>query len=385
MGWFDDNHWAGEAYNFGFGYMCGGSGLESGGGGRDPFTGHYEPGTRKCSMCQKLKTKSDFNKEQAKKPAAKRICNDCGAPLPSDLNNCTAADLKKELTKRNLKATGLKAELVARLSDALAGESPAPASAAAEPALPPTLKSLTVQRLKQELGKRGLPVSGLKAELLERLSTATGIPVESTRKRKADAAPPAEEVPKKMARPSTEAEEESDNLVFNDTLQNLLRRFPELGSDVVEKELTKARGHGGLAARVLRGLASPVLAAAAMPVPLAPPPMAAVPRRAQGSQCGGSPSCRNTPSGACAFGCCRSCCEKFLGAAASRGACPRHPERGLALASRASSSSREAVASPQSAKSSQQPTYRHLTWTRHSQANMSSHGPPYGNMTWTRQ
>eukprot|EP00746_Dinoflagellata_sp_MGD_P045983 gnl/MRDRNA2_/MRDRNA2_213052_c0_seq1.p1 gnl/MRDRNA2_/MRDRNA2_213052_c0~~gnl/MRDRNA2_/MRDRNA2_213052_c0_seq1.p1 ORF type:complete len:459 (-),score=103.32 gnl/MRDRNA2_/MRDRNA2_213052_c0_seq1:132-1508(-) len=24
MGWFDDNHWAGEAYNFGMGYMCGG-------------------------------------------------------------------------------------------------------------------------------------------------------------------------------------------------------------------------------------------------------------------------------------------------------------------------------------------------------------------------
>ena len=24
MGWFDDNHWAGEAYDFGFGYMCGG-------------------------------------------------------------------------------------------------------------------------------------------------------------------------------------------------------------------------------------------------------------------------------------------------------------------------------------------------------------------------
>lgn len=27
MGWFDDNHWAGEAYDFGFGYMCGGRGL----------------------------------------------------------------------------------------------------------------------------------------------------------------------------------------------------------------------------------------------------------------------------------------------------------------------------------------------------------------------
>ena len=27
MGWFDDNHWAGEAYDFGFGYMCGGYGL----------------------------------------------------------------------------------------------------------------------------------------------------------------------------------------------------------------------------------------------------------------------------------------------------------------------------------------------------------------------
>ena len=28
MGWFDDNHWAGEAYDFGFGYMCGGRGLD---------------------------------------------------------------------------------------------------------------------------------------------------------------------------------------------------------------------------------------------------------------------------------------------------------------------------------------------------------------------
>ena len=55
MGWFDDNHFAGEAYDFGNGYMCGGRGGSSS-SNRYASNGHYKKGTRKCSRCQEFKT-----------------------------------------------------------------------------------------------------------------------------------------------------------------------------------------------------------------------------------------------------------------------------------------------------------------------------------------
>jgi hypothetical protein len=205
MGWFDDNHWAGEAYDFGMGYMArAGYSPEAGlsdddygdygrsayrfGGGSSKYNssshntynssshrgydGNYLPGTRKCSCCSKLKDKSDFNKEEAAKPAKKRVCLECsGGALPKDLNKCLVVDLKKELTKRGLATTGLKAALVSRLQNAVKDEVPAPLP------LPTTLGSMSVARIQQELKKRNLPVSGLKQELLHRLSAATGIPV----------------------------------------------------------------------------------------------------------------------------------------------------------------------------------------------------------------
>lgn len=123
MGWFDDNHWAGEAYDFGFGYMCGGRDLDayefSRAAHRQP-DGHYEPGTRKCSKCLKFKTKKDFNREEAAKPANKRICDECGPGLPSDIGCMKVAELKKELGSRRLSTAGARDDLIDRLKHDIA-------------------------------------------------------------------------------------------------------------------------------------------------------------------------------------------------------------------------------------------------------------------------
>ena len=60
QGWFDDNHYAGEAYDFGMGYMARGGGYDAYAAVPahiDPVTGHHMPGVRKCSICQVYKTK----------------------------------------------------------------------------------------------------------------------------------------------------------------------------------------------------------------------------------------------------------------------------------------------------------------------------------------
>ena len=78
-------------------------------------SGHYAPGTRKCSVCQVFKTKKDFNAEESSKPASKRCCYECGAAsglLPSDLAKLTVVKLKEELRKRGLETTGPKNALV---------------------------------------------------------------------------------------------------------------------------------------------------------------------------------------------------------------------------------------------------------------------------------
>ena len=59
MGWFDDNHYAGEAHNFGMGYMYGGGGYGGGGGGGGGggmFGGEWgNAGSRKCSVCRQVR------------------------------------------------------------------------------------------------------------------------------------------------------------------------------------------------------------------------------------------------------------------------------------------------------------------------------------------
>jgi len=166
----------------------------------DPSTGKYLPGTRKCSKCESFKTKKDFNKEQEKKPATKRICNECGPPMPKDLNSFTVAQLKDELRKRgkhdNATKGMKKAEIVALLKSILDGNKDTVAvikttnvSAVSDAAptnngSPLTLEyiqSLKVVDLKKELRVRGCPVSGLKAVLQQRLIDAADISTEASK------------------------------------------------------------------------------------------------------------------------------------------------------------------------------------------------------------
>jgi hypothetical protein len=188
-------------------------------GQRDADSGNYEQGTRKCSECKVFKTTKDFNKEQSKKPAAKRICNDCGPPMPKDLNAFTVVQIKAQLKQGGEKdLTGKKADLVARLQALLDNVNAAPeeqaaptetapdvvlastANAAPEEQAAPTesapavvlastakstltikeLKALKVADLKKELKARGLPVAGLKAVLQNRLADAEGLSLNPT-------------------------------------------------------------------------------------------------------------------------------------------------------------------------------------------------------------
>ena len=87
--------------------------------------GQKDAGARKCSKCGEYKSKSSYNKEESDKPASKRICNDCGASLPSDLNNLTVAQLKDELISRDvIPYKGLKADLVKQLFELIDEEEP---------------------------------------------------------------------------------------------------------------------------------------------------------------------------------------------------------------------------------------------------------------------
>ena len=99
MGWYNDLNWAAEHFE---------NSYSPGKGRRMDGSGYYETGARKCSVCQEMKTKKDFNAEEAAKPASKRCCNECGAGLPKDLSKTTVVQLKAELTKRGLPVTGLK-------------------------------------------------------------------------------------------------------------------------------------------------------------------------------------------------------------------------------------------------------------------------------------
>ena len=157
----------------------------------DIFTGNFKLGTRKCSKCKTYKTRQDFNGEEEKKSAARRICSGCGPPMPSDLSAFTIPQIKDELRKRGVghdAVKGLKkAELVVRLQAVLdqeAGETgganakpvatstggtESTAAAAATPLTRERILALKVVDLRRELKARGKPVSGLKAVLQDRL------------------------------------------------------------------------------------------------------------------------------------------------------------------------------------------------------------------------
>jgi len=129
MGWFDDNHWAGEAYNFGLGYMARSSCAEPYGaprghrkvsrllshgvhthddgydgraqripalsaerttGGRNALTGKFFYGTRKCSVCSEFKMKGDFEPEEVDESAEKRCCMSCSRMILQALESWEA-------------------------------------------------------------------------------------------------------------------------------------------------------------------------------------------------------------------------------------------------------------------------------------------------------
>lgn len=163
--------------------------------------GHFEKGTRKCSKCKSYKTIKDFNKEEAKKSASRRICNECGPPMPQYFNAFTIEQLKKQLMKRGEeKLSGKKADLVDRLKGLVEKEANENShkNTVGKPSTCidgdskqsderstmsyDVIMSLKVIDLRKALKARGLPVSGLKAVLQERLLHAEGISKEVAEK-----------------------------------------------------------------------------------------------------------------------------------------------------------------------------------------------------------
>ena len=261
MGWFDENHWAGEEA---MSRMCGDYYDH-----RD-IDGKYFAGTRKCSQCKKLKTKKDFNKEQEKKTAAKRICNECGPPLPKDVSILTKAEIMTELQKRGVDelppSNAKKAEVLACLQNILEAEAPPPGANDQEnqKPLPKYWSQWKVVELKEELKRRGLKVSGTKGVLTTRLSENTGIPAESPSKSKLNMSASAN-VPGSapVVPPLADVTNESETKVTAAQAPVLCK--------VRQEDMTTRRW-----------------------IPLA--------RRCEGK------GCKNGPKRECPFGCCGKCC-----------------------------------------------------------------------------
>ena len=60
-------------------------------GGKDPLTGKYHYGTRKCSVYQKLKLIHDFSPDEADLDASKRCCTSCSQAIVNALRSLESA------------------------------------------------------------------------------------------------------------------------------------------------------------------------------------------------------------------------------------------------------------------------------------------------------
>lgn len=208
----------------------------------DPFTGNYKPGVRKCSHCKEFKFKKDYTKEEAARPAARRVCNVCLAknpeltkkkskaksagtkataakktpkistPLPS-IETMKIKEMKLELQAYGVSLDALleKCEIVEALLEAREERMTTSAKLTVD-----IIKSFKVAELKEELKARGGKVSGVKGVLQQRLAETVGLPWEG-----ANSQPKAKkEAPKKeRARKSSEPRvENKENVPFRSNL-----------------------------------------------------------------------------------------------------------------------------------------------------------------------
>lgn len=163
----------------------------------DPATGYIKTGYRKCSHCTSYKYRTGFTKEEAKKPAAKRLCNDCivsGAttvkskPKAPSTTKTSAATISKAVIpqldiecmsikemKEELESHGVCTKAMIEKSELIDALTNARERSKCSSLTLVDIQALTVQGLKEELKSRGLPVSGLKAVLQQRLIDAVGV------------------------------------------------------------------------------------------------------------------------------------------------------------------------------------------------------------------
>lgn len=209
-----------------------------------------------------------FTKEEAKKPAAKRLCNDCivsgattvkskpKAPATStktsaattnnksvipqlDIKCMSIKEMKEELESHNVctKAMIEKSELIDALTNARVRSKCSSLTLV-------DIQALTVQGLKEELKSRGLPVSGLKAVLQQRLIDAVGVSTGATESSGKEAS--TEEAPvKKTVVPEKTASKEQNK-------ENVPQTKGNDSKKIAKKESKEQNKENGLKERVKR-------------------------------------------------------------------------------------------------------------------------------------
>lgn len=91
----------------------------------------------------------------------------------SEPSSMKLAELREQLEKRGLDASGRKAELVSRFEAALSSTGPSPSKKPKEEESGLDFDKMKVAELQDELAKRGLNTSGRKSELVARLKAAS--------------------------------------------------------------------------------------------------------------------------------------------------------------------------------------------------------------------